>query len=255
MRWAEGGSCRHDAVLRYFGDEAETLEGCGICDVCLEVEDDRNGQDPEEVTLVVRKALSGVARVHGRFGISAAAKLLRGDADERLLRAGLDRYSTFGILADRSEAWLQRLLRRLITAGWVSFEGGDRPLAVLTEMGKRVMQGDVPVRIVLPPENVQRSVASGTRSRSKPSTSPEVELDPVGQALFEVLREWRLETARAAGVPPYVVGADRSLREVARLRPRNRDELMLCHGIGPAKAERYGSEIVALVCEATPDPD
>jgi ATP-dependent DNA helicase RecQ len=253
MRWAEGGSCRHDAVLRYFGDEAETLEGCGICDVCQEVSD-AGEHDPEEVTLIVRKALSGVARVHGRYGISAAAKLLRGDPDERLMRAGLDRYSTFGVLSDRSEAWLQRLLRRLVTAGWVSFEGGDRPVAVLTEMGRRVMQGDVPARMVLPPEKVRRVVASGARSTGRSSVAAEPELDPVGQALFEALREWRLETARSAGVPPYVVGADRSLREIAMLRPRNRDELLLCHGIGPAKAERYGTEIVALVCEATPDP-
>ena len=34
LRWVEGGSCRHDAILRYFGDEAETLAGCGSCDVC-----------------------------------------------------------------------------------------------------------------------------------------------------------------------------------------------------------------------------
>jgi len=37
MRWAEGGSCRHDAILRYFGDEAETLSGCGRCDVCRQI--------------------------------------------------------------------------------------------------------------------------------------------------------------------------------------------------------------------------
>src|SRR6267142_1673995 len=77
MRWAEGGSCRHDAILRYFGDEAETLAGCGRCDVCLALGVEMDAHDPEGVTLIVRKALSGVARVHGRFGLQLAVKLIR----------------------------------------------------------------------------------------------------------------------------------------------------------------------------------
>src|SRR5207245_171799 len=89
IRWAEGGSCRHDAILRYFGDEAETLAGCGRCDVCLALGGDTDARDPEAVTLIVRKALSGVARVHGRFGLQLAVKLIRGEADERLERAGI----------------------------------------------------------------------------------------------------------------------------------------------------------------------
>ena len=94
MRWAEGGSCRHDAILRYFGDEAETLAGCGRCDVCLRLEAGDQGADPEAVSTTVRKALSAVARIHGRFGLGAAAKLLRGAEDPRLARAGLDRTRT-----------------------------------------------------------------------------------------------------------------------------------------------------------------
>ena len=65
MRWAEGGTCRHDAILRYFGDEVAVLQSCGRCDVCQALGDD----DPaaaEDVSLVVRKALSGVARAHRR---------------------------------------------------------------------------------------------------------------------------------------------------------------------------------------------
>ena len=77
MRWAEGGSCRHDAILRYFGDEEETLSGCGRCDVCMAIAEGGE-QDPETVSLTVRKALSAVARTNGRFGIQVAANLLRG---------------------------------------------------------------------------------------------------------------------------------------------------------------------------------
>ena len=68
MRFAEAGSCRHDAVLRYFGDEEETLAGCGICDVCVALaEGGEQSWDPELVTPIARKALSAVARIHGRL--------------------------------------------------------------------------------------------------------------------------------------------------------------------------------------------
>ena len=90
MRWAEGGSCRHDAILRYFGDEAETLAGCGRCDVCRELGGEE-ASDDEQTSLMVRKALSAVARVDQRYGLSAATRLLAGIPDPRLVRAGLDR--------------------------------------------------------------------------------------------------------------------------------------------------------------------
>jgi ATP-dependent DNA helicase RecQ len=70
-----------------------------------------------------------------------------------------------------------------------------------------------------------------------------------GLVLFEALREWRLDQARAQGVPPYVVASDRSLRDVATLKPRNLDELKLAHGIGPAKADRYGPGLLKVVAE------
>ena len=65
--------------------------------------------------------------------------------------------------------------------------------------------------------------------------------------LFEALREYRLEQAKEQGVPPYVVASDRTLRDLAMLKPRNSDELKLAHGIGPAKAERYGSGLLEVI--------
>ena len=124
-------------------------------------------EDQEAVTLIARKALSGVARVHGRFGLMAAVQLLRGTADERLTRAGLDQTTTFGVLCDRSEEWLQRLLRRFVTAGWVDFSDGDRPVVRLTEAGIAVMKGQRPARVLLPPV----ATGPGRRRRQGPAAA------------------------------------------------------------------------------------
>ena len=260
MRWAEGGACRHDAILRYFGDEEETLAGCGRCDVCLRLADPED-HDPEHAALVVRKGLCGVARIHGRFGLTAAVKLLRGAADERLRRAGLDRTPTFGVLGDRSEEWLMRLLRRCVTAGWVDFQGGDRPIAVVTADGREVIHARRPARLLLPP--AARTGAAGgaarrarTNGRAAAAGDPGVDdLDEAGRELFEALRAFRIEQARRQRVPPYVIASDRTLRHVAALRPESLAALELVHGIGPAKAERYGPALLAVVARFTKKPD
>ena len=250
LRWAEGGSCRHDAILRYFGDEAEALDGCGRCDVCLELGGDEERPDPAEVTLVVRKALSAVARVHGRFGMEAAMRLLRGMPDERLERAGLDRTPTFGTLKEFSEEWLQRLLRRCVTAGWADFTPGDRPVLLLTEPGRAVMKAERPARLLLPPRVTRERAPrrDGTR-RARGAPAGET-LDAAAAALFEALRHHRLRLARDQGVPPYVVASDRTLREMAVLRPKTRYELLDVHGIGEAKAERYGAGFLEVIASS-----
>jgi ATP-dependent DNA helicase RecQ len=261
MRWAEGGSCRHDAILRYFGDHEEALGGCGQCDVCCALPD-ASGPPDDELQLLVRKALSGVARVHGRFGLSAAVKLLRGAKDERLERTGLDRVRTFGILRNETEDWLTRLLRRLVTAGWVVFSGDDRPIVLLTEGGRAVMEGRVPARLVLP-ERVGRASRGIARSRgmraqaeradaprsnfSRGASDAEAALDDVSLALFEALRAHRLTVARAEAVPPFVVASDRTLRDMARARPSSERELLSVYGMGPVKAARYGAGFLSIL--------
>jgi ATP-dependent DNA helicase RecQ len=251
IRWVEGGSCRHDAILRYFGDEAETLHGCGRCDVCRGLDAEGEAGDSERVTLIVRKALSGVARLHNRFGLQTVVKLIHGEPDERIERAGLTRVPTFGNLKEHPQPWLLALLRRCVSAGWVSFSGRERPVVVLTDEGRAVMKGERPVRLLLP-SATRRAPAGGARGEPRRRPAREAgELDAAAQALFEALRRHRLTVARAEGMAPFIVASDRTLRDIALLRPRTLAELELAHGVGPHKAERYGPGFLRVIAEET----
>lgn len=119
---------------------------------------------------MVRKALSAVARTHDKFGLQAALNLLAGLPDPRLARSGLDATKTFGILKDKSPEWILSLLRRCVTAGWVDFTTGDRPMVLLTPAGKVVLFGDGPVRVLLPPDETARpkTRAGGAGQNGKP---------------------------------------------------------------------------------------
>lgn len=250
MRWAEGGSCRHDAILRYFGDEAETLSGCGNCDNCTALGEPEDA-DVQDTATVVRKALSAVARTHARFGLQAAIKLLAGVPDPRLDRSGLLNTKTFGTLKGKSEDWLMALLRRCVTAGWVDFTPGDRPMVLLTPAGKAVLFAQGPVRLLLPPaqSTSQRARQSGGASRRRREV-PSAQMGTAATELFDALRARRLELARKERVPPYVIASDRTLREMAEFRPRSIPALEGVFGIGPAKAAKYGEALLEVVREA-----
>jgi ATP-dependent DNA helicase RecQ len=115
------------------------------------------------------------------------------------------------------------------------------------------MKGDQPARLVLPREEGAR-VSAPTRTGGSPrgsrtrETTEAVPLD--SGPVFEALRLLRLELAREESVPAFVVASDRTLHDIARLCPRTLQELTLAHGIGPAKAERYGARVLRAVAEA-----
>ena len=179
-----------------------------------------------------------------------AAKLLKGTDDDRLEWSGLKETPTFGTLAAYSEDWLLKLLRRCVTAGWVDFHGGQRPVVIVTEEGQDVIHERRPPRLLLPVEQARIPAIRSRGSKKRPSTAVEDSvLDAGGIQAFEALRAWRLETARRTDVPPYVVASDRTLRELAQIQPRplRVDELTVAHGIGPAKVEKYGEAILAVL--------
>jgi ATP-dependent DNA helicase RecQ len=254
LRYVDASTCRHDFILRYFGDEAESLGGCGRCDVCRDV-DQALRDDPEALereSVIVRQALAAVARARGRGGTQAVAEMLRGKPTERVVRFGFDGLSTFGLLADQNQDDVMRLLRALLAAGWIDLSSGDYPTPVLTRSGARVMRAEEPVRIRLPrsPKLPREPAQRGLRNRKNRSRALGDAPAPDGH-LFEALRVHRSTIASEAGVPPFIVAHDRTLAEIAARRPTTLRELEAVPGMGPVKIARYGEGFVRVVRRAT----
>lgn len=86
---------------------------------------------------------------------------------------------------------------------------------------------------------------SGRKVRQEDSDVAQIDADP----LFQRLRQWRLETAKEAQLPAYIVFADATLRDIVRRRPNDRDGLKAISGIGPLKMRRYGDDILGILAE------
>jgi ATP-dependent DNA helicase RecQ len=253
LRYVDASTCRHDFILRYFGDEAESLGGCGRCDVCRNI-DRALEDDPATLAAegtIIRQTLAGIARARARGGMQAIADMLRGKSSERVVRFGFDGLSTYGLLAKHSHDDVMRLMRALIAAGFVDLTPGDYPIPLLTPLGAKVMRSEEPLRMRVP--RARAASVAGKKSR-RAASDRAAEAAPTGSdaTLFEALRVHRSSIAAEAGVPAYVVAHDATLAEIAAHKPTTTEELGLIRGMGPVKIARYGEGFLGVVRRMTP---
>jgi len=249
IQYADHHTCRHRFILQYFGD-SEAGDHCAICDNCLSRVSSASRVLLEDELIILQKALSCVARLNGRFGRGRIVQTLVGSRSREILDAGLDRLSTYGLLSDLGHDYVWSLLNTLIQAGCVNVSSGEYPTLSLTELGGEVMRRQKEIHLALPHLDQTKAVHRMKGSSAKRLRDQQLEEDSYDVALFEALRTWRRDKASALGnAPAYLIYADRTLKELARRKPRTDAELLEIRGIGPAKAEQFGTETLQVIRE------
>jgi ATP-dependent DNA helicase RecQ len=235
-------SCRQQWILSYFGeDEAGT---CGTCDICREGGSGDSRPPTEEEAVLVRKVLSGVARMsrrttagwEPRFGRGRIVQMLAGSKSQEIIGGGLDKLSTYGILKDKGAGYLNSLMRSLADAGLVVTVKGEFPLMTLTPLGDTTMRGGTEYQLVWPDAQAIRK---------------EVALKDHGfdGQLYTALRDIREKIAKRDDVPSYVVFGNKTLEALARYQPVNAEQALLVPGIGAAKVQRYAKPFIATIAD------
>lgn len=229
----ESALCRRVTLLAYFGEKSER---CGHCDLC------RDGAALYDATIPAQKVLSAVVRTGERFGAAHLADVLTGTATDTIRRLGHDHLKTFGVGKENGKRQWQTIVRQLYAAGVVAEASAEHGGFRLTDKGQAILTGreTIELRVVTETERPRRE------KRAERGAAM-AGLDAATTALFEHLRSLRLELARKEGVAAYMVFADRSLLDMARIRPRNVDDLKLVHGVGEAKLKRYGAAFLGAI--------
>jgi ATP-dependent DNA helicase RecQ len=225
----ETAGCRRRVLLKHFGEERDT--DCGNCDNCL------GASGAVDATELARKFLSAVFRTGQMFGVTYIEQVLTGKSSERSLMNGHEALSVWNIV-DGDEAALLKpvgralLLRDALRAnehGGLEFGPGARGL----------LKGEDALAVV--PQVRRERRARGTAA---------VAANPADNPLFEALRSRRRELAQEAGVPPYVIFHDSTLRDMAAQRPTSRAALATLSGIGARKLDAYGDAFLQVIREA-----
>jgi len=236
-----GDQCRRAGVRKYFGEQK--VEDCGVCDVCT-----REAGDGFDVTELAQKAVSAVIRCGQRIGRGRLIIHLRGEAKDGF-DEDLSTLSTYGIGSDLSKPGWNAVFDELLFSGLLG-EGGDvrRPVIIVpdAEIAKSLFRGDTAVTLREDPAARKKRSA-----RSKgPARAVIGDLSLRDRELFDILKGWRLEIAKAKGVPPYVIFHDKTLAAIAAARPAGPDELLGISGVGEKKAQRYAEDVARIVAEA-----
>ena len=246
VSYAYSQTCRQLTFLNYFGDVEETTLGpCGHCDLC---------SSPPVVTEAdhdllqqARTVLATVDGFQGRFGATRVTDVLYGSTGKAVLDLRLHTSESFGRFRAIGRTGITRLIRRLAASGHIVFDGLEFPVVTLSAKGMAVLKGTEP--LVWEHTDGKSGEDKPHQSTGKPSGSAPPHDGHPDRDLFERLRALRARMASEEGVAPFMVFHDKTLRNIASRRPSSISSLEEVPGIGPAKLERYGRQVLQVVNE------
>ncbi len=235
LGYCESTACRHQALLRYFGEEHPG--DCGACDNCLEPVDTWNATEAAQM------ALSCVYRTGQRFGAGHLSDVLIGKLTERVEKFNHHTLSTFGIGKELSPAQWSGVYRQLVAGGLLEADIEAYGGLKLTPAARPVLRGEQEVwlrRDADPAKRKAQRAERKTKSREPFAGANE-------DSLWLALKAKRTELAREQGVPPYVIFHDSTLLEILNQRPATLTELGKISGVGQNKLARYGDEFLRVI--------
>ena len=227
----ETAECRRVMLLRHFGEHSEP---CGHCDNCLHPPVRFDG------TLLVQKLLSCIYRVGQCFAAGYVINVLRGKADDWIRDNRHQELSTFGIGADLTDKDWRAVVRQSIGLGLLQVDSQHHHRLLLTEAARDVLKNRRTVML----RPLKRDKAAGQKPKEEWLRTEREE------RLWQALRKWRQERARAEEIPAYMVCGDKTLRDIVEKMPRGLDGLRSIYGLGEAKIDKFGDEILDVLDSA-----
>ena len=248
LGYCESAQCRRQALLAAFGEEyvgkgeagGNRSGMCGNCDNCLQP------VRTWDATEVARKALSCVYRSGQRFGAAHLIDVLRGADTDKVRQFRHHELSTYGIGAELDATTWRSVFRQLVVAGLLEVDAEGHGSLRLGQAARPVLRGERQLQLR---EDVRRKAGRGTGAGGERRSGSTLHVDAGDRPLFDALRGWRGQLAREQNVPAYVIFHDRTLRDIAQLRPASISELARVGGIGGGKLARYGEAVLEIVRE------
>ena len=257
--------CLHRYMTRYFGQELSSNAGstagediaadssqsgrCGACSNC------ESTFETIDVTRVAQAISRCVHDVGQRVGSGKIVKILRGSRAQDLAWLNPERMPTFGMLKDVNEARVRDVLSQMATDGYLSIAEGRMPIVMFGARAAETAAPDFHYEI----KRVERKSEAAGSGRSggvaDTADSANVPGDALGsyipdddeESLFQKLRELRRTIAQEIGKPPYIVFSDKTLRDMARIKPVTNAQFLAVNGVGQHKLDLYGQRFMQAI--------
>ena len=245
-QYAESSVCRRRILLNYFNEQTD--HDCGNCDVCTHPPKRFNG------TEIIQKALSAVFRTSEKIGINTAIEILRGIRSNTVIKNRFWEIKTFSAGKEVStDDWHDYFLQ-MLQMGFIEIAYNDHHHVKITTSGREVLFGKKRAELIVIDKAEKISPMPHNRTRKKPI--PEVRLSPAviaspytqeNQALFQTLRNHRMELAKEQGIPAYMIFSDAVLHLLATHKPIDMEHFGQILGIGEFKKKKYGESFINII--------
>lgn len=213
--------CLRKYILNYFGEHVD-YEECGNCSNCI-----RKGEYVDK-TVDSQKVLSCIYRMKREFGVNMIVDVLRGSSQKKVLQYGFDKISTYGIMKNYSKSQLSNFINTLIAQGYISLKEGEYPMVILNSQSVKILKGEEKV-VLKEPAKAEKIITNSD--------------------LFEILRSCRREIADEESIPPYLIFADTTLREISSRYPVTSEQMLDISGVGELKLKKYGNRFLKIIRE------
>ncbi|MES2580376.1 MAG: DNA helicase RecQ [Pseudomonadota bacterium] len=237
LGFCESVNCRHQTLLRYFGEQH--AGNCQQCDNCLQP------VDTWDATQAAQMALSAVYRTGQRFGVVHLMDVLMGKTNPKIAQFSHQTLTVFGVGKDLAQTQWSSVFRQLVAGGFLHSDIDSHGGLKLTEAARPVLKGLAEVWLRRDAEIESRKISKAGRSANAKAAYDGLADDP----LWHALKAKRLELAREQAVPPYVIFHDATLIEILNRRPTSLLEMSQIMGVGRAKLDRYGDDFLQVLSQ------
>jgi ATP-dependent DNA helicase RecQ len=214
--------CLRAYVLDYFGDKTENF--CGNCSNC------KSRFEEMDITEYAQKILSCISRMGERFGVKMIIDTLRGSKAEKIIKLGLHKIKTYGIMAEVKEKIIREVIHYLVLNEYITLTNSEFPVAKLTPKSRMVLLNGEQLLMKMAKEKTRE-----TKSIQKKKTEGTSKT-----ALFSILKQLRFEIAAQKKIPAFIIFSDATLRDMCAKMPKNKQEFLDVSGVGKVKLEEYG---------------
>ena len=229
-------NCLRKYMLNYFG-ESTVWTTCDNCSSC------KGSADKVNVTKEAKAIFRAIMGTDERYGASMITSIVRGERTDRIMRAGHDALSVFGLLSNVDEKSIKGLIQQFVASGYLRSSTGKYPVLSLTAGAEEVLAGRKEV------EEIRQNVSVPSCNSKSATSVARGKSSPTSGGLFEHLRQHRKRLAEEAGLRPYLIFPDTVLIDLANLRPTTLGEFGNVKGVGEAKLKKYGLTFLQVIAE------
>lgn len=222
--------CLRKYILEYFG-EVPLFDKCNNCSNC------NSDVSTTDITIDSKKILSCIKRMNERFGTNLVTDVLKGSHSSRIKSLHFDELSTYGILNDYDKNTIKDLISFLITEGYIVSSNDQYPVLSLSPTANDVLFGNKTVIIKRKIEKLHNKNKDSGYNLEQ----------PYNKELFDILRDFRMKLSNIYHLPPFIIFADISLKQMATYFPITEDELLKIDGVGKQKLETYGNDFLKVI--------